>query len=659
MSFPVVTTWRAVLLRWLALLSLSLMAATAMAQGSAELRVGSKRFTESYILAEILAQTARQGGYPARVNQGLGNTAIVYEALRAGQIDVYAEYTGTIAQEIVKDPSKTTIAELDSALAPMGLGVGVPLGFNNSYALAMRAEQASALGITRLSDLARHPELKLGLSNEFIGRADGWRGLATRYGFTQQPRGLDHGLAYEALAQRQIDVMDIYTTDTQIGKLGLVVLADDQAYFPRYDAVLLYRRQLPEELPATWQALQRLEGSISEADMIAMNGQAVLQSQAFDQIAQGFVRFLLGGPGSTAAPAGAASDVDHVNAAAAGALPLRDADGQIIAPALPASAASAPAAGAAAQDGFITRFWQRLWAADLWRLLGQHMLLVGVSVGLATLIAVPLGIALFPRPKWRALALGTAGVLQTIPSLALLAVLIAMLGVIGKLPALIALTAYSVLPILSNTCAGLAEVPPGVRNAAAALGMTRKQRLTYVEFPLALPTVLAGIRTATAIAIGTATVAAFIGAGGLGERIVTGLALNDSALLLAGALPAAGLALVSEALFELVGRRLAARRSPARSSQRARSGRGRTSSGKSSTRSSNRSSEKARRARSSGGERAQSTGPSQRAPSVSKLGSAEGPAPTQPSPISADRPRRRVAREDGAGRPPGPPSPRA
>jgi osmoprotectant transport system permease protein len=337
----------------------------------------------------------------------------------------------------------------------------------------------------------------------------------------------------------------------------LVVLADDQAYFPRYDAVLLYRRQLPDELPATWESLQRLEGRISEDDMIAMNGQAVLQSQPFAQIAQGFVRFLMGGTGA-AGPSGAASDADPANAA-----PTQGTDGANSAAqaAGPASAASA-AATEAAQQGFATRFWQRLWAPDLWRLLAQHVMLVAISVGLATVMAVPLGIALFPRPQARALALGAAGVLQTVPSLALLAVLIAALGIIGKWPALIALTAYSVLPILSNTCAGLGEVPTGVRHAAAALGMTRRQRLGYIEFPLALPTVLAGVRTATAIAIGTATIAAFIGAGGLGERIVTGLALNDSALLLAGALPAAGLALLSEAVFELLGRQIARRRRP-------------------------------------------------------------------------------------------------
>lgn len=545
--------------------------------GNGELRIGSKRFTESYILAEILAQTAQHAGVKTQVRQGLGNTAIVYEALRSGQIDVYAEYTGTITQEIVKDPSKTAIGALDRALAPLGLGVGVPLGFNNGYALAMRAEQASALGITNLSDLAKHPDLKLGLSNEFMGRADGWRGLAERYGYRQTPRGLDHGLAYEALAQRQIDVMDIYTTDAQISKLGLVVLADDKGYFPRYDAVLLYRRDLPERLPEAWRALQQLEGSLSEETMVTLNGQATLQSQPFGQIAQGFLRFWLGSAavgGAAAAPAPGGSD--SVDAAAAGTFPIGDANRpvpMVIPPTdAPASAASAPGAGQAMPapaagevDGALARFWKRLWAPDLWPLVGQHLLLVIVSVGLATLIAVPLGIALLAHPRARAIALGVAGVLQTIPSLALLAVLIALLGVIGKLPALIALTAYSVLPILSNTCAGLAEVPRGLRNAAAALGMTGPQRMAYVEFPLALPTVLAGIRTATAIAIGTATIAAFIGAGDLGERIVTGLALNDSALMLAGALPAAALALLSEALFEWLTRRVMARRQAPRS----------------------------------------------------------------------------------------------
>lgn len=486
------------------------------------LKVGSKRFTESYILAEVIAQTVQASGGSTRVMQGLGNTAIVYEALRSGQIDLYAEYSGTIALEIVKGDATMNLADINKALAPLGLGAAVPLGFNDGYALAMRRAQAETLGIRSLSDLAKHPTLKLGLSNEFIGRADGWKGLAARYQLGGKPIGLDHGLAYEAIAKEQIDVMDIYTTDAKIDHLGLLVLADDQTYFPRYDAVLLYRLDLPQKHPSAWAALQKLEGRINEASMIAMNAQAELNSQPFDRIARQFV-------------------VQNTAQALANGQP-----GQPIT--LQKSAKDNTSFGA--------QLWQRLVGDDLGRLVWQHLVLVLVSVGVATLLAVPMGVLLFPHPKSRALALGTAGVLQTIPSLALLAVLIAVLGVIGRWPALLALTIYSVLPILSNTVAGLGEVPGGLRNAALALGMTPRQRMGSVELPIALPTVVAGIRTASAIAIGTATIAAFIGAGGLGERIVTGLALNDSALMLAGALPAAGLALCSELLFESIDRYL-------------------------------------------------------------------------------------------------------
>ncbi len=502
---------------------------------AAELRVGSKRFTESYILAQIMAQTVQASGTAVQVRQGLGNTAIVYEALRSGQIDVYAEYTGTIAQEIVKDPSHTSLADLQLALAPLGLDVGVPLGFNDGYALAMRSAQAEQLGIRTLSDLARHPELRFGLSNEFLGRADGWQGLAARYQLRARPTGLDHGLAYGVLAQGQIDVMDIYTTDAKIDALGLLVLEDDRQYFPRYDAVLLFRKDFHRQQPDAWAALQTLQGRISEAQMVRMNAQAELQSLPFDVIAR---QFLAGAQ----APQGAAAAAGGTEKAA-----VSGEEGGRAA----ASGAAASAVPGAASPGLLQRFWQRLWADDLWTLTGQHLLLVLLSVGAAALIAVPAGVLLFPHARLRALALGLSGVVQTIPSLALLAVLIALLGVIGRVPALLALTAYSILPILSNTCAGLAEVSPGLRLAGSALGMTPAQRMRWVELPIALPTVVAGLRTACAIAIGTATIAAFIGAGGLGERIVTGLALNDSALMLAGAVPAAVLALASELLFEL------------------------------------------------------------------------------------------------------------
>lgn len=478
------------------------LAASCWSADPGPLRIGSKRFTESYILAHLMAQTvAGATGSQPEVRQGLGNTAIVYEALRSGNIDLYPEYAGTIALEILKRPDQLTLAQMNQALAPLGLGAAIPLGFNDGYALAMRAADARRLGLKTLSDLARHPELKLGLSNEFIGRADGWAGLAQRYGFTQRPTGLDHGLAYDAIAGKQVDLIDIYTTDAKIGHLGLLVLEDDKKYFPRYDALVLYRLDVPQKFPAAWAALQKLQGRIDEDAMIAMNARAELQSVAFDAIARDFL----------------------------------------------AAGSATPAAGGRGFAG-------KLFGPDLGRITLQHLTLVAVSVAAAVLIGVPLAVWAFARPRWRGALLAVAGLLQTVPSLALLAALIGLTGAIGALPALLALTLYALLPIMRNTVAGLAEVGEGIRQAGTALGMTRGQRLRHVELPLALPTVVAGVRTAVAIAIGTATIAAFIGAGGYGERIVTGLALNDRELLLAGALPAAALALLCEALFELLER---------------------------------------------------------------------------------------------------------
>src|SRR5205814_8080027 len=239
-------------------------AACTAAIAASTLAVGSKRFTESYVLGEIIKQSAQAAGEAAATHsQGLGNTAIVLNALTTGAIDVYPEYTGTIAKEILKLDAVPSLAELNAKLAPMGLAAGVPLGFNNTYALALRGDDAKAKGIARLSDLKTHPELRLGLSQEFIGRADGWPGLKQTYDLPfATPRGLDHGLAYEAIAQRQVDVIDIYSTDAKIDEYGLTVLADDRHYFPPYDAVLLYRADLPRRLPKTWTALQQLEGKI-------------------------------------------------------------------------------------------------------------------------------------------------------------------------------------------------------------------------------------------------------------------------------------------------------------------------------------------------------------------------------------------------------------
>ena len=485
--------------------NLMLMALALPATG-ALLNVGSKRFTESYLLAEIVGQTARTTGEATVVHrQGLGNTAILLSALQAGSIDVYPEYTGTIAREILHLDHVPPLTELNTRLARLGLQASVPLGFNNTYALAMRAHDAVALHITRLSDLQGHPELRFGLSQEFIGRADGWPGLKKTYALTAAtPRGLDHGLAYEALAQGQIDVIDIYATDAKIGQYQLRVLADDAHYFPRYDAVLLHKIDLPARLPRTWAAIVRLEGRIGDETMRRMNAAAELEHKTFASVAAEFL---------------------------AGTLPDR------------AQAGTDPAVAAG--------FWHKLLGPDLGRLTREHLALVFLSLAGSVVVGVPLGMLAARFAAAETIIMGVTGVLQTIPSLALLAILIPLTGSIGLVPAFIALAVYALLPIVRNTHAGLTQIPPGMTQAAQALGLTPSLTLRLIELPLARPTIVAGIKTSAVINVGTATIAAFIGAGGFGERIVTGLALNDNATLLAGAIPVALLALAIEAAFTL------------------------------------------------------------------------------------------------------------
>jgi osmoprotectant transport system permease protein len=476
-------------------LALPMLFVSAVCAAEDPIRIGSKRFTESYILGEILVQSARAAGAEALHRPGMGNTAILAQALENGAIDAYPEYTGTIAREILKSDQDLPLAALNERLRPLGLAASVPFGFSNSYAIGLRRAFAEERGIRRISDLVRHPQLRLGLSHEFLGRRDGWPGLKFAYGLPQQtPRGLDHGLAYEALAAGEVDAIDLYSTDAKIERYGIVVLEDDRRYFPRYDAVLLHRIEAPARFPRAWAAIAKLAGRIDAPTMIRLNARAEIDKLDFASVATEF----LGGKGK----------------------------------------------------GRARNLWEAVFAPDFARLLAEHAALVFGSLLAAIAIGVPLGVL---AARVRAIAqpvLLATGLVQTIPALALLAFLIPLTGTIGVWPAMIALFLYALLPIVRNTHAGLHGVPKGLIEAAVALGLHRRHILTHVELPLALPTILAGVKTAAVISVGTATIAAFIGAGGFGERIAQGLALNDNMTLLAGALPAAALALGVHGLFE-------------------------------------------------------------------------------------------------------------
>jgi osmoprotectant transport system permease protein len=501
---------RNIIPKWEQLRLLALCWVLAIAHGclaaQPSVQVGSKRFTESYILGEILAQTAtRAGEVRAHHKPGLGNTGIVFSALRAGAIDLYPEYTGTIANELLADPTLTELGALNRALAPMGLVAFAPLGFNNTYALAMREEEAQRRNITRLSDLRGHGELRYGLSQEFMSRKDGWPAVSAAYGLDATPRGLDHGLAYEALAGAQVDVIDLYSTDAKQVRYRLRVLLDDRHVFPAYQAVILARSDLRARAPATWQALEALADRLNEPRMTALNAEAELQGRSFREVAEGFLG-------------------------------------------VPSNGSSALARAGP------HRFLDALFAPALGRLTTEHLYLVLISLAAAVAVGVPLGVCADRSTGLRRVILTAVAIVQTVPALALLAFLIPIMSSIGTGPALVALFLYSLLPIVRNTVSGLQDIPSTLRESALALGFSARARLVLIELPLAARSILAGVKTSAVLNVGTATIAAFIGAGGYGERIASGLALNDNALLLAGAAPAAAMALLVQAAFDLAER---------------------------------------------------------------------------------------------------------
>jgi osmoprotectant transport system permease protein len=481
-----------------------LLAACAHARAGAEQKavVGSKNFTEAVILGEIAAGQARKAGVEVEHKRQLGGTRILWRALEEGDIDAYAEYTGTLKQELLQQPDADD-AQTRAALAGRGLAMTASLGFQDTYAFGMRKDRAQALGIRTLSDLARHPEFKLGLSNEFLQRADGWPGVRDAYRLPQQPNGLDHDLAYRALQSGAIDVTDLYSTDAEIPYYDLVVLDDDRHYFPEYQAVFLYRQDLAQRAPALVQALQSLQGRIDATAMRQLNAQVKLEHRSETQVASAWL------------------GVD------------------------------APKGG-----GRVARIAQRTL---------EHLALVGISLGLALVVALPLGVLAARRPRLGQVVLSLTGVLQTLPSLAVFVFMIPLFG-IGARPAIAALFLYSLLPIVRNTHAGLTGIPRDLRETAAAIGLPSRTRLWRIELPLALRTILAGVKTAAVINVGTATLGALIGAGGYGQPILTGIRLDNIGMILEGAVPAAVLALLVQGVFEVFervmtprGLRLAAR----------------------------------------------------------------------------------------------------
>ncbi|MEL7310861.1 MAG: glycine betaine ABC transporter substrate-binding protein [Pseudomonadota bacterium] len=474
---------------WAALCALVAIGSPASAE---TIRIASKNFTESYILAETAAQLLEARGFDVERRLGLGGTKICFDALIRTEIDLYPEYSGTIRSAILDSDSS---GPLDRELRSLGLRTYAPPGFNNTYVLAIRRSVAESRGITKISDLVDADDLDIAVSHEFRARNDGWEALSQHYGLSLPVRSIEHALAYQALTDGSIDITDAYSTDGELARAGVTLLRDDLDFFPRYDALWLARTDLPTDVI---DVLGELESRIDDALMQSLNARAVIDSVPITTIAADFLR--------------------------------------------EQSLVSEPAS-----DNAILR--------ELLRNTLTHIQLTMTALVAAAALGVTLAMVVQPFPRLASALLYVCGLIQTIPSIALLALMIPLFG-IGWLPAVIALFLYALLPVVRATLTAFSAIEADHLTVAAALGMNDKETRRYVLLPLAMPHIIAGLRVAAVISIGTATLAAFIGAGGLGQPIVTGLALNDSNLILQGAIPAALLAIVTDLVFDIAERRL-------------------------------------------------------------------------------------------------------
>src|SRR5258707_4544370 len=341
-----------------------------MACAADSIVIGGKIFTESYILGEMAAQTIEASSpVPVTRKLGMGSTGILFEGLKSGAIDLYPDYTGTLAEAILKRPELKSLDEIRQALSDMGLTMSGSLGFNDTYALAVKEEFAEQHGLRSIGDLMPiESAVRAAFSYEFIDRKDRYPGLVDTYhlGFNpQKDNRMEHSLSFQAIDQNAVDLIDVYSTDAKIKKLNLRLLKDDHNYFPVYQAVWVARRSFVEKHPREWQALLGLEGKISEEAMLDMNAEADIQKIDFGKIAAQFL-------------------------------------------------------GAAAPDS-------RGWLHEVARRTKEHLWLVGVSLLFSVLVGIPLGVTAVRFPPAGQAILLSRGVVQTGPPLALLCFLIPVL----------------------------------------------------------------------------------------------------------------------------------------------------------------------------------------------------------------------------------------
>lgn len=483
---------------------------------AATIGIGSKNFTEQAILGEIMAQLIEaKTKHKVKRRFFLGGTQFTFNAIQKGEIDIYPSYTGTAYIAILKNtkilPAEQTYNIVKHEyLKKYNLVWLNEFGFNNTYGFGVIQSDPLFQNVERLSQVRDFSQkLKFGAPHEFLERPDGYDALQKAYNLKFQDFvGLDPGLMYQALVDGQVNMISAFTTDGRIQKFKIKLLKDDLNFFPPYYAAPLIRKDTLEKHPELKPLLNSLQGKISDELMSQMNYSVDLNGQSIEDVAKWFL-------------------VDQ---------------GLI--------------AGDASQSVLkqkMSSFWEYALSQKeyVFFLTLEHMSLVAVALLLAMIVGIPTGIFLTRFNALSTPIFAVVNTLQTIPSLALLGFLIPLLG-IGKIPAIVALFLYALLPLVRNTYTGIKDISPNLIEVSKGIGLTGFQTLKHVELPLALPTIMAGIRISTVIMVGTATLAALIGAGGLGDPIFRGISSVNHQLILLGAIPSALLAILLDRLLLLV-----------------------------------------------------------------------------------------------------------
>lgn len=482
--------------------------------------IGSKEFTENYLLGEMAAILLKEKyDWPVEKKLGLGGTKVVFDALESDSIHLYPDYTGTGYIYFLKrndnerDPEKIYKIVKETFEKDFNIIWSKPFGFNNTYALAVRANDDNLNDINSVSELVGNENnFMFAAPHEFMERSDGMPNFQKAYGLKFSDEnivGMEAGLTYSALRDLKVDMIMSYSTDGRIAAFNFRLLEDDLNFFPPYYAAWLAKKSSLEKFPVLKNLYEDFDDLISEKDMMELNNQVDSKKMEPEVVARNFLikKKLIKGE-------------------------LQKND---------------------KRKGLLNFFIKK--KKYLFKITKEHLILSFGSLLLALIISLPTGILLTRYPVISTPVFAIINTIQTIPSLALLGFLIPIMG-IGKIPGIVALFLYSLLPLIRNTYAGVQAVNNNFIEASRGIGLTNWQILWKVEIPLAMPVILAGVRTASVIVIGTATLAALVGAGGLGDPIFRGVSTVNNDLIFLGAIPAALLAIITDKLLGLCEKKL-------------------------------------------------------------------------------------------------------